>query len=80
MLSFPALETTETERIVVNGDGSFSYDPSTLFVSLPAGATTVDTFSYTMEDSEGEETTAGSSLMERAAIGSMAPMTVELST
>ncbi|MDJ0776571.1 MAG: DUF4347 domain-containing protein [Gammaproteobacteria bacterium] len=44
--------------VTVNGDGSFSYDPGALFDGLAAGATVVDTFDYTIEDTEGSQDTA----------------------
>jgi VCBS repeat-containing protein len=39
-------------------DGKVSYDPGAHFQSLGAGATAIDTFTYTMKDSGGVERTA----------------------
>jgi VCBS repeat-containing protein len=39
-------------------DGKVSYDPGAAFQSLAAGATATDTFTYTMKDSAGIESTA----------------------
>jgi VCBS repeat-containing protein len=41
--------------VVVNTDGSYSYDPttSTILQTLAVGATATDTFSYTVSDGEG---------------------------
>lgn len=44
--------------VSVNADGSFDYDPGTTFDYLADGASTDDTFSYTVTDSEGGTQTA----------------------
>ncbi len=45
-------------RLLVNADGSYSYDPSGQFESLGAGATAVDTFQYTITDIHGDSDSA----------------------
>jgi len=46
--------------VSVNSDGTFTYDPTTApgAQSLAAGATGVDTFSYTVQDADGNSDTA----------------------
>ncbi|MCP3870586.1 MAG: DUF4347 domain-containing protein, partial [Gammaproteobacteria bacterium] len=44
--------------VSVNPDGSFSYDPGTLFNYLTAGETALDTFTYTAQDIKGYTDTA----------------------
>ena len=44
--------------VIVNADGSFTYDPGGQFDYLAAGATTTDTFTYTITDSDGGSDTA----------------------
>ncbi len=39
--------------LTVNSDGTYIYDPNGAFDSLGAGASTTDTFAYTIEDSGG---------------------------
>ncbi len=41
-----------------NGDGTFNYNPNGNFESLAAGATTTDSFTYTMQDSQGVQSSA----------------------
>ncbi|KAF0190280.1 MAG: outer membrane adhesin-like protein, partial [Gammaproteobacteria bacterium] len=41
-----------------NGDGTFDYDPGGEFDFLAAGATTTDTFNYTISDAQGATDTA----------------------
>ncbi|HUP24611.1 MAG TPA: cadherin domain-containing protein, partial [Thermoanaerobaculia bacterium] len=43
---------------VTNNGGDLSYDPTVAFNSLPQGGSAVDTFTYTIEDSGGLQSTA----------------------
>jgi VCBS repeat-containing protein len=43
---------------VDHGDGTFSYDPGSHFVSLPRGATATDTFQYILSDANGATATS----------------------
>lgn len=44
--------------VTSNGDGTFTYDPGTVFQSLAVGESTTDSFSYTVTDAAGNETTS----------------------
>ncbi|MGC4026056.1 MAG: Ig-like domain-containing protein [Mesorhizobium sp.] len=44
--------------LVVNSDGTFSYDPNNVFDSLPEGQTATDSFTYTVRDPSGASSTA----------------------
>lgn len=44
--------------LVVNGSGTFSYDPNGQFEMLNSGETATDSFAYTLQDSEGATDTA----------------------
>jgi VCBS repeat-containing protein len=44
-------------KVVLNGDGTFSYDPNGKFGALGAGKTATDTFSYTVDDGKGGSST-----------------------
>jgi VCBS repeat-containing protein len=50
-----ALSTTNGAIVSINGDGSFSYDPSqsAAIKALPQGASLTDTFTYTLRDASG---------------------------
>lgn len=51
--------TAATKGTVVDhGDGTFSYDPGSHFVSLPRGATATDTFQYILSDANGATATS----------------------
>ena len=39
--------------VTANGDGTFTYDPNGAFEYLAAGASTIDTFTYTVDDGNG---------------------------
>src|SRR4029077_17446082 len=53
------IDTTGTKgKVTDNGDGTFSYDPNGMFESLKAGASTTDTFSYTVTDGSNAGSTA----------------------
>ncbi|KZL07656.1 VCBS domain-containing protein [Pseudovibrio sp. Ad14] len=43
--------------VIVNADGTFSYDPNGKFDHLGAGETATDTFTYTVTDAAGESST-----------------------
>jgi VCBS repeat-containing protein len=63
-------------QVVDNGDGTFTYDAAGQFESLAAGETATDTFSYTVIDSHGEESTATATVTvtgenDAAAIGAL---------
>src|SRR5262249_32387135 len=45
-------------KVTNNGDGTFTYDPNGEFASLKAGASTTDTFLYTVTDGSGASSTA----------------------
>ena len=45
-------------RLTLNADGSFAYDPNGQFEHLTAGQIATDTFSYTVDDSNGGTDTA----------------------
>jgi VCBS repeat-containing protein len=48
------VDTTGTlGKVVLNGDGTFSYDANGKFESLRAGQTATDSFSYTVKDASG---------------------------
>ncbi|MBG6142444.1 VCBS repeat-containing protein [Labrenzia sp. EL_142] len=52
------VDTTATVGSVTNNnDGTFSYDPGSHFQNLAAGETTVDTFTYTVDDGNGGTST-----------------------
>jgi len=52
------VDTTGTVGTVVNnGDGTFSYDASGAFGSIPAGQTVTDSFTYTVIDNNGAVST-----------------------
>ena len=59
-LNIAAYDATSTAgaSVTVNDDGSFSYDPGSLFDSLAAGESTTDTFTYTAQDAVGNQGTA----------------------
>ncbi len=40
-------------RLLVNADGSYSYDPNGRYAALAAGQTATDSFTYTVTDSQG---------------------------
>ncbi len=44
--------------LVINADGSFSYDPNGVFDGLPTGQVATDTFTYTVTDERGAVDTA----------------------
>ncbi|PHS03310.1 MAG: hypothetical protein COA78_18310 [Blastopirellula sp.] len=44
-------------ELILNADGSFSYDPSGKFDELAAGQSATDSFQYTVADSNGETST-----------------------
>ena len=53
------IDTSSTTGIVINqGDGTFDYDPNGQFDGLQVGDTATDSFTYTVEDSEGATDTA----------------------
>jgi len=53
-LSVAGFDTTATLSLVTNnGDGTFDYDPNGQFESLAPGETAIDTFMYTISDSNG---------------------------
>ncbi|RLE19895.1 MAG: hypothetical protein DRJ50_11605, partial [Actinobacteria bacterium] len=59
VLTVQGIDTTATTGLVTfNADGSFSYDPNGQFESLAVGETALDTFSYTVTDSNGGTDTA----------------------
>ena len=62
--TFDAISTGGA-AVVVNADGSFSYDPtgSSILQALALGDTTTDSFTYTIEDSLGLLTTATVSII-----------------
>ncbi|MAS94337.1 MAG: hypothetical protein CMO55_14155 [Verrucomicrobiales bacterium] len=51
--------------VVVNADGSFTYDPTGVFDYLAQGETYIDTFQYTITDLQGETDTATVTLTVR---------------
>ncbi|WP_310619715.1 VCBS domain-containing protein [Flexibacterium corallicola] len=52
------VDTTDTiGLVIINEDGTFSYDPNGQFDHLNAGETATDTFTYTVTDSQGESST-----------------------
>ncbi len=54
-----SFDTTGTKGLVTdNGDGTFAYDPNGQFESLGAGETGYDTFTYTVSDGHGGQSTA----------------------
>ena len=59
VLTVQSIDTTGTlGTVIVNADGSFSYDPNGQFEALAVGETALDTFSYTVTDSNGGSDTA----------------------
>ncbi len=52
------LDDTDTATATLNADGSITYTPSEVFRSLAVGETATDSFSYTIADPSGEESTA----------------------
>ena len=60
VLSVSDLDTTTTTgSVILNADGSFSYDPNGQFANpLAVGETATDTFSYTVSDGNGSMDTA----------------------
>lgn len=58
-ISVSNLDTTTTLGLVINnGDGTFHYDPNGQFESLAVGETAIDSFSYTIDDGNGNTDTA----------------------
>jgi large repetitive protein len=59
-----ALSTPNGAIVSINGDGSFSYDPSqsAAIKALPQGASLTDTFTYTLQDAN-KETSVGNVTM-----------------
>ncbi|MGB7520642.1 MAG: tandem-95 repeat protein, partial [Spirulinaceae cyanobacterium] len=58
-INFSSFDTTNTLGLVTyNGDGTFNYDPNGQFESLAVGETTIDSFSYTIDDGNGNTDTA----------------------
>ncbi|MGF1461514.1 MAG: cadherin-like domain-containing protein [Leptolyngbyaceae cyanobacterium] len=58
-ISLAGVNTGGTRGLVTNnGNGTFSYDPNGAFNVLPVNRTTTDTFSYTIQDSDGLTDTA----------------------
>ncbi|EEA96924.1 VCBS domain-containing protein [Pseudovibrio sp. JE062] len=52
------VETSSTSgTVIINDDGTFTYDPNGQFDSLNNGEVATDTFSYTVTDSSGESST-----------------------
>ena len=49
---------TSGALLTLNADGSYDYDPNGQFETLAAGASTTDTFSYTVDDGNGGTDTA----------------------
>ena len=45
-------------QLIVNEDGSFEYDPNGKFDGLITGQSAADTFTYTVEDQDGNQSTA----------------------
>jgi VCBS repeat-containing protein len=59
MLSVESVDTTGTKgTVVLNSDGTISYDPNGQFEALAQGDTASDTFSYTVRDESGAQDTA----------------------
>ena len=56
-----AATSTKGATVVVNGDGSYSYNPTTspTLAALGTGAQTTDTFTYTVTDSYGASSGSG---------------------
>ncbi len=58
-INFSNFDTTGTLGLVTyNGDGTFNYDPNGQFESLAVGETAIDSFSYTIDDGNGNTDTA----------------------
>ncbi|NJK38594.1 MAG: ExeM/NucH family extracellular endonuclease [Oscillatoriales cyanobacterium RM2_1_1] len=58
-LSVVSVDTSRTQGLVTdNGDGTFGYDPNGQFAALNTGETATDSFSYTISDGKGGESTA----------------------
>ncbi len=59
LLTVQSVDTSGTQGTVTNnGDGTFDYDPNGLFESLGTGDTASDTFTYTVDDGQGNSDTA----------------------
>lgn len=53
-ITLQSINTSGLQGLLTNnGNGTFTYDPSGAFNSLPVNRTTIDTFSYTIADAEG---------------------------
>jgi len=48
----------EGAAVTINADGSYSYNPGTIFQGLSTGQSDTDTFTYTMQDGSGAQDTA----------------------
>lgn len=44
--------------VVLNADGSFNYDPANAYQYLAAGESAIDSFTYEIEDADGDKSTA----------------------
>ncbi|WP_197996104.1 tandem-95 repeat protein [Gimesia panareensis] len=51
--NLPSMTSTGGASLTLNLDGTIDYDPTGAFDDLAAGATTTDTFTYTLEDERG---------------------------
>ncbi len=59
VLSVSSVDTTGTVgQVTLNPDGTFTYDPNGRFEHLRQGAQTTDTFTYTISDGNGGNSTA----------------------
>ena len=56
--SFSVNASSTTGSVINNGDGTFSYDPNGRFEHLAVGQQAIDTFEYTVNDSNGGTSSA----------------------
>lgn len=73
-LTVIAIDTSATQGLVIDeGDGTFAYSPNGQFEGLGDGETGTDSFTYTVEDSDGLTDTATVTLTIEGVIDNMPP-------
>jgi VCBS repeat-containing protein len=63
--------------LTMNANGSYVYDPNGAFVGLADGATTTDSFSYTITDGQGGNATATVAITVTGVASNHAPVAVD---
>lgn len=63
--------------LTMNANGSYVYDPNGAFDGLAGGATTTDSFSYTITDGQGGNATANVTITITGVVSNHAPVAVD---